>query len=141
MRAGRGCTRDERGVSAIEFSIVAPALLFLVFSIIQAALYFHGRNVVEASAREGVSYLRLAGNNSDPGSFTSAAERASKVYASRLGSVHQVDAIGSIDTETGRVTMTVTGQIVLPLGGTWDVRQSVAATLEQFRGDPRGRAP
>lgn len=81
--------------------------------------------------------MRLAGNNADPDSFTSSAENVTEGYASKLGRLKNATAIGSIDTSTGRVTMLVTGDVVLPLGGTVEVQQSSEATLEQFRGDTR----
>ncbi len=58
-------------------------------------------------------------------------------YASKIGRLENVSAIGTIDTKTGRVTMLVTGTATLPLGGDVEVQQSSQATLEQFRGDFR----
>ncbi|RYJ05082.1 MAG: pilus assembly protein [Actinomycetales bacterium] len=129
--------RGERGTSAIEFSIIAPVFLLLVFTIIQTGLYFYARNTAQSAAREGVSYLRLAGNNSDPRSFRGGAEQLTESYATKLGRLKNVTAVGTIDEKTGRVTMTVVGDVVLPLGGNVSVSQSSQATLEQFRGDLR----
>lgn len=129
--------RGERGTSAIEFSIIAPVFLLLVFTIIQTGLYFYARNTAQSAAREGVSYLRLAGNNSDPASFRGGAEQLTEGYATKLGRLKNVTAVGTIDEKTGRVTMTVVGDVVLPLGGNVSVTQSSQATLEQFRGDLR----
>nr|MCW2727852.1 pilus assembly protein [Aeromicrobium sp.] len=84
-----------------------------------------------------MSYLRLAGNNSDPDAFLSAAESVTEGYASKIGRLQDVTAVGTIDTKTGRVTMLVSGRVVLPLGGPVEVQQTSEATLEQFRGDKR----
>ena len=129
--------RRERGTSALEFSIIAPVFLLLIFTIIQAGLYLYARNTAQSAAREGVSYLRLAGNNSDPRSFVNAAEDVTEGYATKIGRLKNVTAVGSIDTKTGRVTMLVIGDAVLPLGGSVEIQQSSEATLEQFRGDTR----
>ncbi|MEH3032842.1 MAG: TadE/TadG family type IV pilus assembly protein [Aeromicrobium erythreum] len=129
--------RSERGTSALEFSIIAPVFLLLIFSIIQTGLYLYARNTAQSAAREGVSYLRLAGNNSDPQRFRAAAEQLTVSYATKIGRLDDVTAVGTIDTETGRVTMLVTGTATLPLGGDVEVQQSSQATLEQFRGDLR----
>ncbi len=129
--------RDDRGTSALEFSIIAPVFLLLVFSIIQGGLYFYARNTAQSASREGVSYLRLAGTNSDPEAFVSAAEQVTEGYAQRLGRLRNVTAAGTIDESTGRVSMLVVGDVVLPLGGTVQVQQTSTATLEQFRGDTR----
>ena len=100
-------------------------------------MYFYSVNTAQSASREGVSYLRLAGNNSDPAAFVAAAEQVTEGYAEKIGRLKDVTAVGSIDTRTGRVTMLVIGKVVLPIGGTVDVQQSSEATLEQFRGDTR----
>ena len=84
-----------------------------------------------------MSYLRLAGNNSDPRAFVSAAEDVTEGYASKIGRLKNVTAVGTIDTESGRVTMLVVGDVVMPLGGSVEIQQTSEATLEQFRGDTR----
>ncbi|MGJ9414315.1 TadE family protein [Aeromicrobium sp. CF4.19] len=134
---GRGRRRDDRGTSALEFSIIAPVFLLLIFTIIQAGLYFYARNTAQSASREGVSYLRLAGNNSDPEAFRSAAEELTEGYASKLGRLQDVEAYGTINVDNGRVSMLVVGSVVLPLGGDVEVQQRSTATLEQFRGDLR----
>ena len=95
-------------------------------------------HTAQSASREGVSYLRLAGNNSDPLAFVHGAEQVTVGYASKIGRLKNVTAIGHIDTADGRVSMLVTGDVVLPLGGTTTITQTSYATLEQFRGDTRG---
>ena len=133
----RPAGRRERGTSALEFSVIAPVFLLLIFTIIQAGLYLYARNTAQSASREGVSYLRLAGNNSDPNAFISAAENVTEGYATKIGRLKNVTAVGTINTETGRVTMLVVGEAVLPLGGAVEIQQTSEATLEQFRGDIR----
>lgn len=120
---------------------MAPVLLLLVFATIQMGLYMYARNVAQTAAREGVSYLRLAGDNPNAGSYLARAEELSVGYAGKLGRLDAVHADGSIDEASGRVTMVVQGEAVLPLGGRVTVVQSAEATLEQFRVDPRSVAP
>ena len=50
MRSARG----ERGATTLEFAVLSVAFLLLVFFIVQAALYYHARNVIKAEA-EGVA--------------------------------------------------------------------------------------
>lgn len=121
----------------MEFAIVAPIFLLLIFTVIEGGLYFQARNTAQSAAREGVSYLRLAGNNSDPQAFVAGAERVTQGYAADVGRLKNVTAVGRIDTRTGRVNMLVVGDVVLPLGGSVQVQQTAEATLEQFRGDTR----
>lgn len=58
-------------------------------------------------------------------------------YAGKIGRLNDVRALGTINEETGRVSMMVTGVVVLPLGGNVEIQQTSYATLEQFRGDTR----
>jgi Flp pilus assembly protein TadG len=44
----------ERGSTALEFAVLSVAFLFLIFLVVQAALYYHARNVIKAEA-EGVA--------------------------------------------------------------------------------------
>lgn len=46
--------RRDRGSTSLEFALLSLVFLFLVFLVVQAALYFHARNVVKAEA-EGVA--------------------------------------------------------------------------------------
>jgi Flp pilus assembly protein TadG len=130
--------RDERGTSAVEFAIVTPIFLLLILVIIEAGLFFHARNAAQSASREGVSYLRLAGNNADPHAFVAAAEEVTEGYAREVGDLRNVDAVARLDESSGRVWVEVTGEVVLPVGGTITVTQTSTATLEQFRPDVRG---
>ncbi len=116
---------------------MAPIFLLLIFGVIQGGLYFQARNTAQSAAREGVSYLRLAGNNSDPQAFVAGAEQVTQGFAEDVGRLKNVTAVGHIDTKTGRVDMIVIGEVILPLGGSVQVQQTAEATLEQFRGDTR----
>ena len=40
---------------SLEIAILAPALLLLVFSIVQGGLWFHARNLAQAAAQEGAA--------------------------------------------------------------------------------------
>ncbi len=44
----------DRGSTSLEFALLSLVFLFLVFMVVQAALYFHARNVIKAEA-EGVA--------------------------------------------------------------------------------------
>ena len=45
---------SDRGSTALEFAVLSVAFLLLVFFVVQAALYYHARNVIKAEA-EGVA--------------------------------------------------------------------------------------
>lgn len=44
----------DRGSTSLEFALLSLVFLFLVFLVVQSALYFHARNVIKAEA-EGVA--------------------------------------------------------------------------------------
>ena len=42
--------KGDRGSGSLEFAVLSLAFLLLVFMTVQAALYYHARNVVKAEA-------------------------------------------------------------------------------------------
>ena len=130
----------ERGTSAVEFVIVAPVFLLLIFTIVEAGLFFHARDTAQSSAREGVSALRLAGSNADPSSYIAYARQIAADFATEIGNLSDVQTSASIDPASGRVSVTVTGNAVMPLG-TLSITQTSWATLEQWRPDLRTPSP
>lgn len=46
--------RQDRGATTLEFAVLSLAFLLLVFLVVQAALYYHARNVIKAEA-EGIA--------------------------------------------------------------------------------------
>ena len=45
--------RDDRGVSAVEFALVLPLLLLMIFGIIEASFWFSQQNDIRHGTREG----------------------------------------------------------------------------------------
>jgi TadE-like protein len=63
FRRRRGGGRDrthngERGVSAVEFAVLTPSLLIMIFLLIQAGLYYHAVNVTQAVAQTTARVIR-----------------------------------------------------------------------------------
>jgi Flp pilus assembly protein TadG len=50
--------RRERGSTTLEFAVLSVAFLLLVFMVVQAALYYHARNVVKAEAEGAARAVR-----------------------------------------------------------------------------------
>lgn len=128
---------SDGGASAIEMSIVAPALLLLVFTAVQVALWLYGRNVALQSAREGVSYLRLVIPGATPSSALAAAEVTAVNYASQVGRDSVAGATATATSAGGRrVRIEVTGRAVsLVPGLNLTVRGAAEGQIEQFEVD------
>jgi hypothetical protein len=105
---------DERGVSALELSFLAPGFLFLIFFCIQAALFFYGRNVAIQSAREGVSQLRLAQDQATYESIKGGVVSNTERFASTVGREALITPVATPGYDDGdaRASMTVTGRVI-----------------------------
>ena len=57
--------RSEQGAAALEFALVSPLLLLLVFAIIDFGFGFHAWNAIQNSAREGARLAAVDPNTSD----------------------------------------------------------------------------
>jgi len=55
----RSILNREKGASAVEFALVLPALILLVFGIIQFGILFHDYISITHAAREGVRWAAL----------------------------------------------------------------------------------
>ncbi|MEU4404519.1 TadE family protein [Streptosporangium sp. NPDC023963] len=58
-RRGAGDRGGERGATVVELAIIMPVLLVVILLIVQTALWFHGRQIADAAAREGARLARV----------------------------------------------------------------------------------
>ncbi|RZT17655.1 Flp pilus assembly protein TadG [Kribbella sp. VKM Ac-2569] len=142
MRLGRRRgrrRRSERGVSTLELSILAPAIIALIFVSIQTALWLYGRSVALNAAQEGVSRLRLV----QPLVYTPAVGEKVRAdvqsYAQQLGGTTLQNAtvpFPAYNDPEGVVSFTVTGQTVsLVPGLELKVTRTATGRIEQFEAD------
>ena len=122
--------RSERGDAAVETVLAVPVLLFLILVVIQAGLWFHGSQLVEAAAQEGMQAGRV-----ETGSATAAEARARQFVAGMSPSIAattQVQASRTADTTrvvvSGRVQQLIPG-LRLTVSGTAE------GPTERFRED------
>lgn len=130
--------RGDRGASAVELTIVAPAVLLLIFATIQFALWSYGRNVALQSAREGVSRLRTVPSDSDTDAARRAVEDDVESYARQVGRESLLDpqATAFYDASgEGRVRVRVRGRVVTLVPG-FDLKVDVVARGEIERFEP-----
>jgi Flp pilus assembly protein TadG len=116
-------------LAALEFVIVAPALLALIFAVIQFSLWYYAGSVARAAAREGAN----AGAEAplDPGA---AARTAQAVVTGPGGGVVRHVGVQVSPSGDEAITVVVTGNAPsLVLGVRLPVRATGTAPLEVFR--------
>jgi Flp pilus assembly protein TadG len=124
--------RSDRGASAIELVILAPALIFVSMLVIQFALWLDATHAALAAAQEGDRAGRAAEFNSSSWRQT-ATQVAMNYYhgldTSVLGNVSVPPP--SYDPATNTVSVTVTGQLtgIFPL----TISETVSGPVECFR--------
>lgn len=138
-RSLRRVSRQDRGSSAIELAILAPALLVLVWLTIQYALYAQGRQVALAAAQIGARVARQDASTV-PGWQAIAARSAQSYYAGLgtkvLGGNITADAQPYGNSE---VRVTVTGQVASILFGLpLPIHETAGGPVECFRPDLNG---
>lgn len=131
--------RGDSGATALELSIVAPAVLLLIFSTIQFALWSYGRNVALQSAREGVSRLRTVPEDSDTDAARRRIEDAVEDYAVKTGAESLLDPVAEATYDArgeGRVSVTVRGRVVTLVPGlTLHATGTATGEIERFEAD------
>jgi Flp pilus assembly protein TadG len=81
MRAGgRRRGRGARGAAAVEFAIVLPVLLLVVFGAIDWGYYFFCREVVVNASREGARAGSIVPADADAEAVMAAAKAAAEAY-------------------------------------------------------------
>ena len=120
--------KSEKGASAVEFALILPILLMLIFAIFQFGIAYNNYIALTHAAREGA---RLAAVNfdEDPGIDEFEArirDSAPTVTIQSIGLSGQDGDIGD------SVSVTVTGEVLnieIPLAGSWPVQLTSTATL------------
>lgn len=96
--------RSERGAAAVEFALVLPILIVLVFGIVEFARAFQVQATLAAAARESVRILAL---QDDSAGAVAAAQAASTSLNPGLTSANVAPtACGSGDTARIDITYT-----------------------------------
>lgn len=131
--------REDRGASAVELAILAPALLLLVWLTIQYAMYLQGRQVALAAAQVGARVARQDANTV-PG-WQAIAQRSAQDYYRGLGTkVLGGDITAAAATKgISRVEVTVQGNVASILFGLpLPIHESAGGPVECFRPDLNG---
>jgi Flp pilus assembly protein TadG len=140
---------SDRGSTALEFAVLSVAFLLLVFLVVQAALYYHARNVIKAEA-EGVARAvraypatatgALRDQVPPPGQVQSLAQTEANRQWQILDnggdttSAPQVQAV-VVDFDQVRVTVSAKPIMILPglFGSDLEITQTAGGPFEVFK--------
>nr|WP_265737004.1 TadE/TadG family type IV pilus assembly protein [Mangrovactinospora gilvigrisea] len=127
---------SERGASAIEFVMLTPLLVLVLFAVVQFGMYFFARQVATSAAQAGARTAR-AEADSNAGWSADAVARAQQ-QISGLGSRMVVDpSVTAIrDGESVGVEVVARSPKLLPFIPTIDVRSE--GPIERFVPDTGG---
>lgn len=117
---------------SLEITILAPALLLLVFSVVQGGLWFYARNLAQAAAQEGVA--AGAAFNADPGVAIARTRSFLAAHAGDSLTGAAVTASGSTPTFM-RIQVTGRALSVLPGVPGLAITQDAIAPIEEFTTD------
>jgi Flp pilus assembly protein TadG len=136
--------RSDRGSSAVELAVLAPALMLICMLILQFGLWFNARQTALAAAQAGATVARQEAA-SNPGRWRADAAGTARQYYQRLNStlLKRVDAT-TATTPPGDVYVTVSGQVAVSVFPFFGLHLAVSATaggpVECFRPAGRGGA-
>ncbi|MBA7549814.1 hypothetical protein ES705_42311 [subsurface metagenome] len=120
--------KSEKGVSAVEFALILPLLIMLVFGIVQFGIAYNNYIALTHAAREGA---RLAAVNMDEIEGIAWFENRIKESAPSV-SIESITLSGQDGNIGDSVAVTVTGEVLnieIPLAGSWPVQLTSTATL------------
>jgi Flp pilus assembly protein TadG len=143
--SGRRGLRDERGVAVVEFALVAPLLLILVFGIIDLGRAYAALNQIAASAREGARVAAVLPNPESAASKTQIREVVQQFSRRQLGgaAIGDDQIVVTLDRTAATVTVEVRGysfQLLTPLAGVVGRRTVAINRSATFRWE-RGAIP
>jgi Flp pilus assembly protein TadG len=132
----RPVARSDRGTSAVELAVLAPALMMICMLILQFGLWFNARQVVLAAAQAGARVAReQAATNPD---WAGAAQSAAAQYYHGLHSslLSKLTAQASGNARTN-VFVTVSGPLGYSVFGFFGLHLTISASaggpVECFR--------
>jgi len=120
--------KSEKGASAVEFALILPILIILVFGIVQFGIAYSNYIALTHAAREGA---RLAAVNMDEILGIEEFENRIKESAPSV-SIESITLSGQDGNIGDSVAVTVTGEVLnieIPLAGSWPVQLTSTATL------------
>ena len=126
--------RGDDGIATMQFVLITPVLIFLVFLAIQMALWFHAKHVLLAAAQQGTRVAQ--GADQTPAEGNTADHDAAISYIQAIGPqlVNGATAVVARDAANTTVTVTVSGTAINVVPGlTLHVQESATGPVERYR--------
>jgi Flp pilus assembly protein TadG len=108
----------DHGVATVEFALLLPVLLLILFGIIEFGRGFNMQLSMSHGAREGVRVLALGGSTADAVTRT---EQAAFPVTGLTVTTVGCPAVVSLTTPPARVTVTRTYDPITPLAAIMDM--------------------
>lgn len=96
--------RSRRGGNAVEFALILPALLALIFGVFEMSWYFNRYMVISAAARDGARRAAMAETTNDA---VAIAESEVLAYLSKIDTIDQVVITTTVNGTSPNRTVTV----------------------------------
>ncbi|GAG91891.1 unnamed protein product [marine sediment metagenome] len=110
--------KSEKGASAVEFALILPILIILVFGIVQFGIAFNNYITITHAAREGARIAAVDLNNTDLKNII--IERAYPVPITP-DDITIITPLGTNIGDPVEVEITYNISITIPLVGSWDI--------------------
>lgn len=118
--------REDRGSATVQWVVLAPLLLTMLLSVLQAGLWFYARNLALTAAQEATQIARGTDGSTEQG------RAAANSYLDRTGTGMLTDITVSVIITDTKVTTTVSGNsISLVPGVTIAVTQVSVGSVEK----------
>jgi Flp pilus assembly protein TadG len=126
VRRGAGRGRDD-GYSLVEAVITLPVMIVLTMFVVQYALLWHGRNVAEAAAQDGLRTARSYQGTAALG------QRAALDYLKQVAPKLLTSPRVQVDRTPTTVTVHVRAHVLSLLGfARLDVTEAASGPVERF---------
>lgn len=128
-RVGRRSPSGERGSATVELAVIFPVFLILLFTGVQAALWYHARSLCLSAAQAGLRAGRVDGAGPAEG------QAAAQSFLIRVAddSITDTQVSATATTSTLRVEVRGTAPKVIPIPGlSFTVTQSAEGGRDRF---------
>ena len=102
--------RDESGAALVEFALVLPLLVMLIFGIVSAGLAYGDHLAMNNAVREGARLGSALDYESDPSGWaTTVRDRVKQVYLNESAALTDADICVALQNDSGTTLASTTG--------------------------------